>query len=49
VKFPFGWQALQANEPAPCSPAAGWLKVDGTNELVVWHWAQFVSPPCWLP
>ena len=49
MKFPCGWQALQANEPALCSPAAGWLNVDGTNELVVWQRAQSVRPPCWLP
>ena len=40
---------LAAVAAALCSPADGWLKVDGVNELVVWHLAQSVRPPCWLP
>jgi hypothetical protein len=30
-------------------PVAGWLNVDGLQPLVVWHWAQSVSPPCCAP
>lgn len=42
---PFGWQAVQANEPAECSPADGWRNVDGLKYLMVWHDAQLVRPP----
>ncbi len=51
MKVPPVWQAAQFTltcAPVSLKAALLWLKVEGFQAVVLWHWAQFVPrlPPC---
>ena len=47
-----GWQRVHASlacGPGDSGKTVLWRNVEGTNLAVVWHFAQFVRPPCLEP